>query len=432
MNTIGIRHEDKYKFERRAPIIPSHIRELTEQKDVRFVVQSSDKRIFSDQEYREAGAVVSNVLSDCDVIFGVKEMPKTFFETGKTYVFFSHVIKGQPYNMPMLKELMSKQATLIDYEKIENEKGRRLIFFGRYAGLAGMINTLRSAGQRFSVQKLDTPLSNLKQTHHYNSLEEAKEDIRKAGSEITAYGLPDSLKPLVITVTGDGNVSQGAMEILDLLPGDYITAEQLRKGTYDKNQEIIKVNLLVSDYMIPKTDRDFDLMHYIAHPDHYISTVEDYLPDVDLLVNGVYWDDRYPRLITKKWLQRMGAKKKLKLKVIGDITCDVNGSIECTEMPTPIEDPVFVYNPGRDSFKMGFEGEGIAVMAVDILPSELPREASIHFSDALKPYLTNFAETDFTKPFDQLELPEELKKATIVHKGSLTPDYRYLESSLPG
>lgn len=431
MNKIGIRREDKYEFEKRTPIIPAHIQELTEQENISFSVESSAKRIYSDSDYRNAGANVIDNLAECDVIFGVKEMPENYFQDGKVYVFFSHVIKGQPYNMQMLKNLMDRNATLIDYEKIENEKGQRLIFFGRYAGLAGMINTLWTAGKRFSVLGWNTPLGELKQTHHYNSLDEAKSDVKNAGLRMISKGLPNPLKPLIIAVTGDGNVSQGAMEILDLLPGDFISAEELRKKTYPKENEIVKVNLLVSDYMAPNNNHKFDLNHYINYPDAYKSAIKDYLPFIDILVNGIYWDERYPRIITKEWLHDRDASGDLNLKVIGDITCDVHGSIECTELPTPIENPVFVYNPKNDSFEMGFDGEGVAIMAVDILPSELPKEASVHFSKALKPYLKAFAETDFSKSFDQLALPDEIKKAVIVHKGELLQDYRYLEKSLP-
>ncbi|WP_234571973.1 bifunctional lysine ketoglutarate reductase /saccharopine dehydrogenase family protein [Rhodohalobacter sp. 614A] len=430
MNRIGIRHEDKYKFERRTPIIPDHVNELTEKEGLSFFVENSEKRIFKDQEYKDAGAVVADDLSECDVIFGVKEMPENYFEEGKTYVFFSHVIKGQPYNMPMLRRLMEKKATLIDYERIEGEKGQRLIFFGRYAGLAGMINTLWTTGQRLLANGIETPFAKLQQTRHYNSLDEAKENVFEIGNEIKTSGLSESAKPCVIAVTGDGNVSKGALEILDLLPGKSVSAEQLKNGDYEKNQVIIKVNLLVSDYMIPNGDFEFGLHHYINNPDQYTSTIEDYLPNIDVFVNGIYWDEKYPRLITKNWLRKMDASNRLELKVIGDITCDIHGSVECTEMATPIEDPVFVYNPQTDSFQMGFEGRGVAVMAVDILPSELPREASVHFSEALKPYLKNFAESDFSKSLDQLNLPDEIKKAIIVHKGELTPDYKYLESSL--
>ncbi|MDX1641287.1 MAG: hypothetical protein R3220_06300, partial [Balneolaceae bacterium] len=286
-----------------------------------------------------------------------------------------------------------------------------------------------TTGKRLSVNGINTPLKKIKQTKDYSSLGEAKEDITKAAGEITASGLPESVKPLIIAVTGDGNVSKGAMEILDLLPGEYIPAADLKIGNYDKNQDIIKVNLLVSDYMTPPEGREFDLGHYINNPDLYTSTIKDYLPEIDVFVNGIYWDDRYPRLITKDWLREMDSSNRLNLKVIGDITCDIHGSIECTETATPIEDPVFIYNSKNDSYEMGFEGRGVAVMAVDILPSELPREASIHFSESLRPYLKSIAKADFS--IEDLSLPAPIKNAVIVHNGKLMPDYSYLQSYLP-
>lgn len=429
MNHIGIRHENKYKFERRTPIIPEHVSELIS-RDISISVEQSEKRVFSDQEYKEAGAEIKENLTEADLIFGVKEMPEDYFEKNKAYLFFSHVIKGQPYNMPMLRNIINSGATLIDYEKIEDQDGQRLIFFGRYAGLAGMINTLWATGQRYKERGVHSPLANLKQTYQYDSLDEARTSIKDVAEKINVHGLPEEMKPLVIAVTGDGNVSNGAMEILDLLPGPYISADELKDGDYDRNQEIIKVNLLVEDYMVPEKDRPFDLQHYINFPDLYSSAIEDYLPNINVLVNGIYWDENYPRLITKEWLSKMDREGILNLAVIGDITCDINGSVECTETATAIEDPVFVYDPLEDSYEMGFEGSGLAVMAVDILPSELPREASIHFSEALKPYIKKMAETDFSVSFEDLSLPEPIKNAVVVHLGKLTPKYSYLENYL--
>jgi len=141
-NIIGIRHEDKYLLERRAPLTPRHVARLVSEHHLHFIVQSSQKRVFSDDEYQKAGAQGVPDLKTANIIIGVKEMPEHFFEKNKTYVFFSHVSKGQPFNMPMLSRMMELGCNLIDYEKITDDQGKRLIFFGRYAGLAGMINTL--------------------------------------------------------------------------------------------------------------------------------------------------------------------------------------------------------------------------------------------------------------------------------------------------
>ncbi|TVR30998.1 MAG: hypothetical protein EA390_07190 [Balneolaceae bacterium] len=427
-NSIGIRHEDKYELERRAPLIPGHLEQFIKETGTDIYVESSDKRVFPDNEYEAAGCIVADSVNDCDLILGVKEMPEDYFKPGKAYIFFSHVIKGQAYNMPMLKSLMQNKGSLIDYEKITAGNGQRLIFFGRYAGLAGMINTLWTAGQRFEELGIKTPFQELKQSCQYPSLDQAKDAIRSAGKRLNEAGLHSETQPLVIAITGDGNVSQGALEILDLIPGKMISAEHLKEGRYDRSRPVVKVNITPEDYLEHNDGEDFDLQHYIDYPDQYRSVFEDFLPHIDILVNGIYWDEKYPKLVTKEWLSKTEVENGRKLKVIGDITCDVNGSIECTEKATEIEDPVFIYNPAEDSYKMGFKGDGVAVMAVDILPSELPREASEHFSSALLPFLKDLSAADFLLPYKNLELPPEIMRALIVHKGELTPDYRYLKT----
>lgn len=430
MNKICIRHEDKYLLERRSPLVPADVEELVNRHGLDISVEPSEKRVFPDDQYKEAGASITTDISDAGLVMGVKEMPENCFEPGKAYLFFSHVIKGQPYNMPMLQSLMDQKATLIDYEKIADSRGRRLIFFGRYAGLAGMINTLWAAGQRFARLGIDNPFAALKQAYRYPSLNDAITDIQEAGEVILDKGFSKETEPLVIAVTGDGNVSQGALEILDLVPGVEISADDLAKGNFPEHAPVIKVNILPQDYLQNRDGSPFRLQHYIDQPEQYDSVFETLLPQIDILVNGIYWDERYPKLVTKEWLNRETAAGTLRLKVIGDITCDVHGSIECTELAAPIQDPVFIYNPKNNSHAMGFDGEGVAVMSVDILPSELPRESSEHFSAALKPFMPALAAADFSAEFDNLNLPDEIKRAVIVHKGELTPDYEYITQFL--
>jgi alanine dehydrogenase len=429
MNKIGIRHEDKYTLERRTPLVPADVEELIRGHFLNISVERSVKRIFPDSEYKKAGAALVESLDECDLILGVKEMPENYFEKGKTYIFFSHVIKGQPYNMPMLRNLISSGSTLIDYEKISDQEGKRIIFFGKYAGLAGMINTLWTAGQRYEKLGIDNPFSSLKQAYRYHSLDEARNEIINISKDIQINGLPESMTPLVIAVTGDGNVAQGALEILDLLPAKTVTPDELKTGQVP-DEPIVTVNIIPEDYLERKDGGPFALQDYIDHPDAYRSSINELLPYINIFVNGIYWDERYPRLIKKSWLKSRSEKNQLKLSVIGDITCDVHGSVECTEQATEIENPVFVYNPERDTIQMGFEGNGIAVMAVDILPSELPKESSQHFSSALKPFMPALAEADFSRSFDELDLPDPVKNAVIVHSGELAPGYKYLEEFL--
>lgn len=233
---IGIRHEDKYAMEKRAPLIPRHVEYLNNKYNVQFVVQSSAKRIFKDWEYRSAGAEVSADLSDCPVIMGVKEIPENFFEKDKTYMFFSHVIKGQSYNMPMLRKMMELGCSLIDYEMVTDDSGKRLIFFGRFAGIAGMINSFWCLGERLKEQGYsDNPFLKIQQSYRYDSLEEAKKVIAEVGREIGDNGLPRELLPFTIGFTGYGNVSTGAQEIAGLLPLQQISPRDLLGIDTQKN-----------------------------------------------------------------------------------------------------------------------------------------------------------------------------------------------------
>jgi len=430
---IGIRHEDKYVMERRVALPPVYIKKMVEQ-GFDFAVESSAKRIFADQEFKVAGALVTDSLADRDVIFGVKEMPISFFEDNKTYIFFSHVIKGQSYNMPMLRQMMAKKCNLIEYEKIEDNKGRRLIFFGRFAGLAGMINSFWSLGQRLKVQGIETPFTKIKQSHKYNSLAEAEQDVIAVGEEIKANGLPEELAPLTIGFTGYGNVSQGAQYIASLLPSLEISPAELLKlkdsGDYS-NKVVYKIVFKEGDLSEPiDPNHKFELSDYYNHPEKYKNQFEKYPPHLTILMNCMYWDDRYPRLITKDYIAGQFAQGEPKLKVIGDVTCDPDGSIEFLHKGTEIEDPIFVYDPLKRKPTMGFEGYGILMMAVDILPSELPRESSESFGAALEKFVPAIASADYTVPFDALDLPEEIKGAMILYRGKLTPKFQYIEEYL--
>jgi saccharopine dehydrogenase (NAD+, L-lysine-forming) len=430
--TIGIRHEDKYTMERRVAITPMHAEKLIS-KGVEVIVEESEKRVFTHDEFANAGAQIVNSLQKAPVIFGVKEMPSAFFEEGKTYVFFSHVIKGQSYNMPMLKALMEKKCSLIDYEKIENEEGKRLIFFGKFAGLAGAINSLWSLGQRLKAQKIHNPFENLKQAYRYDSLDEAKEAISAAGQEIALHGLPQELCPMVVGFTGYGNVSAGAQEIINLLPSIEITPQQLLDPNFVKTAKNIIYKVIFREKDLSRLkdgSQKFDLQDYYSHPERYENQFEQYIPQLSVLLNCMYWDTRYPRIVTKDFLEKLYSKCEPMLKVIGDITCDPDGSIECTHKGTEIEDPVFVYDTNKRIPKMGFEGNGILVMAVDILPSELPRESSIAFGDALLPYVKSIAEADYDESFEKIQLPNPIKKALIVHKGKFTPSFEYISKYL--
>ncbi len=430
---IGIRYEDKYLMERRVALVPAHVRQLVK-KGIELQVVPSGKRVFKDEEYRQAGAVLREEPLDADVILGVKEMPIDYFNAHKTYIFFSHTIKGQSYNMPLLRNMMEHKINLIDYERIVDAQNRRLIFFGRFAGLAGMINSLWSLGQRMNKKGVNTPFLKLKQTHHYDSLEEAKIAVSAVGQEIALHGLSKGMAPVVVGITGYGNVSKGAQEILGLLPVIEISLADLLKLEKQENlpaNVVYKVVFEEKHLGRPKEiGKKFDLQEYYQYPERFEGTFEQYLPHLTVLMNCMYWDDRYPRIVTKDYLEILWKNGNLKLEVIGDVTCDPDGSVEITHAGTAIEYPVFVYHPQTRKPVMGFDGEGVLVMAVDILPSELPRESSQAFSDALIKFLPGLLEADFEVPFDRLQIPDPLKKAMILYHGALTSDYKYLEKYL--
>jgi alanine dehydrogenase len=431
MKKIGIRYEDKYVMERRVPLVPAHLKKLIEEEGVEFSVETSAKRVYSDEEYEAVGASVTDDLTDCPVIFGVKEIPIDRLEADKTYIFFSHVIKGQPHNMPMLKRLMELDCTLIDYERVVDELGKRLIFFGRYAGLAGMINSLWSLGQRLEEFGIITPFLDIAQTHNYHSLGEARKVVSKVGQKIIEKGLPPELKPIVIGFTGYGNVSQGAQEIASLLPVKEILPDELlslHKHTHLPDNIIYKVVFKEEHLVEPiNPDDHFELLDYYQHPEKYCSQFEKYIPYLTVMVNCIYWDTRYPRLLTKDFTGQLFKEGKPKLTVVGDITCDPDGSVEITHKGTEIENPVFVYNPFTRKPADGFKGKGLLVMAVDILPSELPRDASRFFSEVLWRYVAPIAKADFDQPFAKVRLPGPIRKAMILFKGEFTPDYEYLK-----
>ncbi len=433
-NVIGIRHEDKYLMERRVAIIPSHVEKLVKSHGIKFVVESSSKRIFTDKEYLKAGAEVQNHVKSSDVVFGVKEIPEKAFEPGKTYIFFSHVIKGQPYNMPMLKAMMQKGCNLIDYERVVDEQNRRLIFFGKFAGLAGMINSLWSLGQRLrEFGYSDNPFLKIKQSYQYNSLVEAKEVVAQVGREISEKGLPKELLPFTIGFTGYGNVSVGAQEIANLLPSIEISPEELLilKNRQDLPSNIIYKIVFKEKHISKRKDGElFDLQDYYANPQYYFNDFEKYIPHLSVLMNCMYWDSRYPRIFTKSFLENISEVGIPKTILVGDVTCDPDGSIEFTHKGTTIEDPVFVYNPYTDKPTMGFKGDGLLVMAVEILPSELPRDSSQAFSDALFGFVEPISKADFSVPFEKLQIPQPLKRAMILHHGKLTPDYEYIRKYL--
>jgi len=430
MKVIGIRKETKNIWERRTPLIPDDVKELRDRFDIHTIIQPSSIRVYTDDEYSAVGATVNDDLSAADVIFGVKEMPVDFFVPGKTYVFFSHTIKGQPHNMPMLKRLMELNCQLIDYERITDDDGRRLIFFGRFAGIAGMLDTLWGLGQRLLHEGIETPFLQIKRAVDYHDLNEARSALQKVATQIRDKSLPTPIIPLVIGITGYGNVSKGVQEVLSWLPVVEVTPSELPRLCSNPprwQNFIYKVVFKEEDMVEPLSPNDtFDLYDYYQHPEKYRSKFTQHLPYLTVLINAIYWDSRYPRLVTKSFLKAWYTRNTPRLKIIGDISCDIEGAIECTVRTTTPGDPFFVYDPITGDTTPGLEGPGIPILAVDNLPAELPRDASREFSKMVKPFVPYIVDADYSKPFDKLNLPPALKRAVIVHQGKLTPNYQYL------
>ena len=427
---IGIRREDKNEWERRSPLIPGDVKELKETFGIKTIVQPSKIRIFTEEEYEKAGAEINENLDEANVILAVKEIPKDLFQKGKTYAFFSHVIKGQPYNMPMLKQMMDLKCNLIDYERVMDEKNLRLIFFGRFAGLAGMIETFHAFGQKLKLQGFQTPLEKIKQPYEYNSLEEAKKEIETIGKEIDENGIPAALCPLVVGFAGYGNVSRGAQEIFNLLPHKTISAhilDEMYETFSADNYNLYKVVFNEED-MVRAKDGEFELQDYYNHPEKYESRFETYLPYLSILVNCIYWTEDYPRFVTKEYLRNQTIlRSNLTLKVIGDISCDIDGAVEITHKATKPDNPTYTYFADKDLYEDGTQRTGVTVMAVDNLPCEFSRESSREFSRVLKNFVNDLAVEDFGRDFEQLGLPYPLKKSLILHKGQLTNDYLYID-----
>ena len=432
---IGIRAEDKSKWETRTPLVPEDIQHLTA-RGLSIVVQNSSSRAFSDAEYERADIPVLKELKNSKIILGLKEIPVQKLATSKTYFIFSHVIKGQAYNMPMLKQMMKLGVTLVDYERIVDEENNRLIFFGRHAGIAGMINSLWALGLRLSWEKVSNPFTRIQQAKSYFNLDDALQAVRETASAIKRNGIPKSIQPLVVGFAGYGNVSRGAQDVFDLLPFEDVSPHNLvdfcRKGTGGTHR-LFKVVFKEKHLVTPRnTDQSFDLLdYYQTGLSKYRSIFMRYADHLTVLINGNYWDPKFPRLLRLEDCQRMWAgEKQPKLKVIGDISCDLDGAVQCTVKPTYPDNPLYVYHPNTGQTTDGVAGSGPVIMAVEILPAEIPRESSIYFSRVLTPYLPEIAAADWNNDFEKIQLPPEIKTATILHKGRLTPNYKYLEKYL--
>jgi alpha-aminoadipic semialdehyde synthase len=426
---IGIISEHK-SGEGRIPLIPAQIQKLqSENPQVSFIVSPSNQRAFKDDEFSSIDIEMSSVLSAANLVVAVKEIKIENIHSNQAYIFFSHTIKGQDYNMPLLQHVLDVGATLIDYELISDHLDRRLVFFGRHAGLAGSVNSLWSYGQRLKAQGIDSPFLKIMQAKEYKDLADIEIAIEEVGPELTAW-MADK-PPLVIGVTGYGNVSKGAQHILDILPLVEISADDLLENDLSIYQgKILKVVFKEEDMFEPRdASAVFELQDYFSHPEKYQSKFNTYINRLNILINCIFWNTDCPRLISIDEIKAHYLTEP-SLSVVGDITCDIDGSIQFNVGATYSSDPSYVYDLESGDKKFGFEGVGPVVMAVDNLPAELPREASEAFGEALLPFIPAMGICDYSKAFEELDLPDEVKKAVIAHRGQLTPKFEYLNTFL--
>jgi alpha-aminoadipic semialdehyde synthase len=392
-------------------------------------VESGPERIFKDKEYLNAGARVLEKIRGAALLLGVKEPRARDLYQDKIYMIFSHTIKGQPQNMPLLKECIKRGITLIDYEKITDSHERRLVYFGRFAGICGLIDSLHYLGKKLEWKGIRNPFTLIQPAYKYGSLRRAKEAMAALDSEIRRRGFDKRLSPFIIGITGHGHVSEGVQKILEPLNPIEIHPRDMQgfiKHQKPIHKKLYKIVFLREEKLRSKDKKGFYFEEYLKNPKRFESNLDCYLPHINLLIHTSYWDSRYPRMVTKEIINRLYKKRHLRLEFIGDISCDINGSIELTHRLATRGEPTFTYNPGEKSFIDGYKAEGITVLAVDNLPSELPADASRDFSALLREYVYQIAAHGVRDITRHVAIPAEIRRAVVVQNVRLTKDFRYL------
>lgn len=397
---IGIIREGKIPPDSRVAISPKECRELLDKfPQVQIKVQSSPGRCFSDEEFKRLQVEVVEDVSDCDALVGVKEVPIEQLVPGKTYFFFSHTIKKQPYNRKLLQEVIKKKIRLIDYECITDERGIRVIAFGRWAGIVGAHNGLYTWGKK-------TGKLQLKRVTDYKDYAALKIDYSTL-----------SIPPVRIAITGDGRVANGAAEVLDILKIKRVTPEEYLKNSYDG--EAVYVQLAPKDMYGHKEGKPFDLQHFFKHAEEYKCDFKKWYSRTDLLMNAIFWDPKTPRYFT---LEEMNAPD-FRISAIADISCDIGGAVPATTRVTTIADPVMGYDPQTQKETTPYQPHSIDIMAIDNLPNELPRDASESFGAIMvNTVIPELLEAD--SPM--------IERATIAKDGNLNGRFEYLRDYLEG
>jgi alanine dehydrogenase len=393
---IGIVKEGKVPPDKRVPFTPLQTEEIQQRfSHVRVIVQKSEIRCFKDDEYEEADTEVKPDVSDCDILMGIKEVPLDQLVAGKTYLFFSHTMKKQPYNKKLLQEVLKKNIRLIDYEALKDRQGNRLVAFGRYAGIVGAYNGLWTYGKRYKM-------FSLRRAHECFDVNDLKLELRKI-----------KLPALKIVLTGAGRVGRGAMETLDSAGIRKVNPHDFLNKNFD---EPVYVQLSSADYHKKREGGHFNREEFHNNPEKYNSYFRDFTKVTDILLAGAYWNPKAPLLFTQDDMK----SDDFRVRIIADITCDINGSIPSTKRASTIPDPIYDYDPSTDMDRPAFSGEKyISVMAIDNLPCELPRSASEEFGrdliDKVLPLLVGKDKEDV------------IKRATIANNGALTTHFKYLQ-----
>ena len=401
MIKIGIIREGKVPPDARTPMTPEQCAEAQVELPLRIVVQPSPIRCFKDEEFTRHGIALQEDLSDCDVLLGVKEVPINLLLNDKTYLFFSHTIKKQAYNRPLLLAILEKNIRMIDYEALTDEKGQRLIAFGFYAGIVGAHNALWTWGKRSG----DFSLPRLCETHDYATVLALYEKL--------------TLPPLRIVLTGGGRVSSGAAKNLRDMRIRQVTAQEFLEQDF---QEPVFTQLHAEDYVERRDGAPFDKSHFYAHGDAYQSKFAPYYRRADIFINGIFYDKKSPVFFTTEATQM----PDFQIRVIADITCDImpDSSVPCTIRPSKIADPVFGFSRANAQETAPFQPDSIDIMAIDNLPSELPRDASAFFGRQLLEKILAELLKGRNSP--------ALCRGMITENGQLTEPFQYLSDYVKG
>ncbi|XP_076246525.1 lysine ketoglutarate reductase/saccharopine dehydrogenase [Calliopsis andreniformis] len=439
---IAIRREDQSVWERRAPLAPTNVRHLI-RAGMKVLVQPSNRRAYPAQSYQAAGASLQEDISSASVIFGVKQVPVDQLISNKTYCFFSHTIKAQESNMPLLDAILEKNIRLIDYEKLTDVNGQRVVAFGKYAGVAGMVNILHGLGLRLLALGHHTPFMHIGPAHNYRDSGMARQAIRDAGYEIALGAMPKSVGPLTFIFTGSGNVSQGGQEVFQELPHEYVPAEMLKKvAEHGDTTKVYGCEVRRRHHLERKEGGGFDSEEYDKHPERYISTFSKTIaPYASVIINGIYWAVDSPKLLTipdAKYLLRPAYTPWLPISVgapalphrmlaICDISADPGGSIEFMNECTTIDTPFCLYDADRNKDTKSFKGPGVLVCSIDNMPTQLPKESTDFFGNLLYPYVLDIIQSDAKIPLEEHKFTPAVHGAIIASNGRLTSSFEYIQ-----